>query len=94
MSFGIFYTNEQRLLVTELLSISSEVVQPIQALCWSNELYPGEFDDLSKCNLYSTEACGPTLPKLEGCKSESPLMHSNRQPGSDVLQVFFEFSVE
>lgn len=94
MSFGIFYMNEQRLLVTELLSISSEVVQPIQALCWSNELYPGEFDDLSKCNLYSTEACGPTLPKLEGCKSESPLMHSNRQPGSDVLQVFFEFSVE
>lgn len=80
--------NLKRLLVMELLSITNEVVPQINELHWSDELYPGEFDGLSKCNLYSREACGPSLPTLEGRKSDTSIMQCNHQPGPDVLQVY------
>ncbi|KAK8587461.1 hypothetical protein V6N12_021952 [Hibiscus sabdariffa] len=53
----------KQLLVSELLSISSEVTQG-NRFCWSDELYPGEFGDLKVCNLYSNETFEPVHPRL------------------------------
>ncbi|GFY84678.1 hypothetical protein Acr_03g0014520 [Actinidia rufa] len=78
--------NEQRLLVVELLSISSEEV-PVNGVCWLDELYPGEFDDLCICGLYSTEVCEPVRPKINDWKSDTSSDQSNRQPDHDILQV-------
>lgn len=79
--------NEQRLLVVELLSISSDEV-PINRVCWLDELYTGEFDDLCICDLYSKEVGEPVRPKIEGWKSDTSAEQSNCQPDQDVLQVF------
>lgn len=77
----------QRLLVVELLSISCKV-PPLNSLHWSDELYPGEFSDLSICNLYSEETCKPVYPRLDDQKSEMPAARFNQQPDHDVLQVW------
>ena len=67
----------------ELVSLSCEVPQPVK-LSWSAELYHGEFDDLSKCSLYSNE---PILPRLrEDNLGISSVSHTN-QPTSEILQV-------
>ncbi|ONI29767.1 hypothetical protein PRUPE_1G213800 [Prunus persica] len=57
-------------------------------LPWSDELYPGEFSDLSICNLYSEETCKPVYPRLNDQKSEMPAARFNQQPDHDVLQVY------
>lgn len=64
----------QRLLVIEFLSLRSKEDSIIKRGCWSDAIYQGEFDDLSRCNLDCKEA------------SET-VMQPNRQPDSDVLQV-------
>lgn len=79
--------NLKRYLVMELLSISCEEVPPLNRLCWSDELYPGEFDDLSLCNLYSKETSQPLLPRIEGGKAELP-GRSNNQPDHGVLEFY------
>lgn len=80
----------QRLLVIEFISIRNEedVLQNIE-LSWLDELYSGEFDDVSKCNLYSTEACAPLLPKLKGREANKLKLQAEHQPqlDEDVLQV-------
>ncbi|KAK2974595.1 hypothetical protein RJ640_003270, partial [Escallonia rubra] len=76
--------NEQRLLVMELLSLRCEEAPQVNGLHWSDELYQGEFHDLSECNLYSGEVCEPVLPKFEGWKSET----SNQRPVREVLEVY------
>ncbi|KAG2310035.1 hypothetical protein Bca4012_024552 [Brassica carinata] len=77
----------KRLLVMELVSLSCEVPQPVK-LSWSAELYHGEFDDLSKCSLYSMEVCEPILPRLrEDNLGISSISHTN-QPTSEILQIF------
>ncbi|KAH7528949.1 hypothetical protein FEM48_Zijuj05G0131900 [Ziziphus jujuba var. spinosa] len=53
----------KRLLVVELLSIGCER-KVVNGYNWSDELYPGEFDDLSMCNLLSGETCEPVHPRL------------------------------
>lgn len=53
----------QRLLVVELLSVSCKV-PAVNTLHWLDELYPGEFGDLSICNLYSEETCIASLSKI------------------------------
>ncbi|THG09145.1 hypothetical protein TEA_006384 [Camellia sinensis var. sinensis] len=78
--------NLKRLLVVELLSISSEEV-PINSVSWLDELYPGEFDDLCICGLYSKELFEPVHPKIKGWKSDMTAEHSNCQPDHEVLQV-------
>ncbi|KAK9278076.1 hypothetical protein L1049_027634 [Liquidambar formosana] len=80
--------NLKRVLVVELLSISCEEVPPVNGLCWSMELYGGEFDDLSICNLCSKETCEPVLPRLKGQKSVNPVVQCNHQPDHEVLQVY------
>ena len=78
----------QRLLVIELLSISCETPQ-VNEFCWSDELYPGEFDDLSMCNLYSKENHQLVTPRLKDCNSAMhalPVQH-NHQPNQEILQV-------
>ncbi|XP_058194797.1 uncharacterized protein LOC131311374 isoform X2 [Rhododendron vialii] len=79
--------NLKRLLVVELLSISSDEVS-INRVCWLDELYTGEFDDLCICDLYSKEVGEPVRPKIEGWKSDTSAEQSNCQPDQDVLQVY------
>lgn len=79
--------NLKRLLVVELLSISSEEF-PVNRVCWLDELYTGEFDDLCTCHLYSNEVGEPVPPKIEGWKSDSPAEQSNCQLDEEVLQVY------
>ncbi|CAL8169065.1 unnamed protein product [Prunus armeniaca] len=84
----ILELNLKRLLVVELLSISCKV-PPLNSLHWSDDLYPGEFSDLSICNLYSEETCKPVYPRLDDQKSEMPAARfNNQQPDHDVLQVY------
>ncbi|KDP31329.1 hypothetical protein JCGZ_11705 [Jatropha curcas] len=79
--------NLKRLLVLELLTISTEVSQ-VNELGWSTELYPGEFDDLSICNLYSKEACKPVPPTLMEGNSDMPTLQLKSQPDHEILQVY------
>ncbi|XP_030935476.1 uncharacterized protein LOC115960659 isoform X1 [Quercus lobata] len=76
----------QRLLVLELLSTSCNDPQ-VNGLHWSDQLYPGEFDHLSMCNLFSQETCEPVPPKLMDLKSDASTVRSNNQPNPEVLQV-------
>ncbi|KAI9157101.1 hypothetical protein LWI28_016975 [Acer negundo] len=77
--------NLKRLLVMDLLSISSETPE-VNEFCWSNELYPGEFDCLSKCNLYET--CQPVTPRLKDRNSDMPTGQCYQQPNQEILQVY------
>lgn len=63
----------KRLLVIEFLSLGIKEDPINKRLCWSDEIYEGEFGNLSMCNLDHREA------------SEST---SNCQPDSDVLRVY------
>lgn len=77
----------KRLLVLELLSVSYEVSQA-KKLCWSDELYFGEFGDLEVCNLYSEETSEPVHPRLKNGKSNMPTFQCNRQLNHEILQVY------
>lgn len=83
----IMELNLKRLLVLELLSTSCNDPQ-VNELHWSDQLYPGEFDHLSMCNLFSQETCEPVPPKLMDLKSDAPTVRSNNQPNPEVLQVY------
>ncbi|PRQ16305.1 hypothetical protein RchiOBHm_Chr7g0182771 [Rosa chinensis] len=84
----ILELNLKRLLVVDLLSVSCKV-PTANSLHWSEELYPGEFGDLSMCNLLSEETCKPVYPRLNGQKSDKPTIRRNhQQPDHDVLQVY------
>ncbi|KAF8408196.1 hypothetical protein HHK36_007338 [Tetracentron sinense] len=73
----------KRLLVVNLLSLHSDGIR------WVDELYEGEFDHLSICNLYSVESCEPIPPRIQGWKSDAPItVPSNYQPDHNVLQVY------
>lgn len=77
--------NGQRLLVLEFLSISYDTSQGNQ-LNWSNEIFAGEFDHLSNCNLYCEET-GPVPPRLRDGKSDMAALKFDNQPKPEVLQV-------
>lgn len=77
----------QRALVVELFTISCEALE-VNEFCWLNELYPGEFDDLRKCNLFSEDTCGPVPPRLMEGKSDMPPLKFNSQPNHENLQVY------
>ncbi|XP_042947277.1 uncharacterized protein LOC122280443 [Carya illinoinensis] len=83
----IMELNVKRLLVLELLSISCEVPQDI-GLHWGDQLYQGEFDNLSTLNLFSEETCEPVPPKLMDRKSDTPAVQCKNQPNPEVLQVY------
>ncbi|CAK7352928.1 unnamed protein product [Dovyalis caffra] len=74
-----------RLLLVELFTISCEAPQ-VNEFCWLNELYPGEFDDLRICNLYSKDTSGPVTPRLMEGKSDMPTLKFNSQPNHENLQ--------
>ncbi|KAL1196768.1 hypothetical protein V5N11_024586 [Cardamine amara subsp. amara] len=76
----------KRLLVMELVSLSSEVPQPVN-ISWSVELYQGEFDDLTKCSLYSVEVSEPILPQVKEDDLGVSISHSN-QPTAEILQIY------
>ncbi|GKV12043.1 hypothetical protein SLEP1_g23247 [Rubroshorea leprosula] len=77
----------KRLLVVELLSVSCED-QQVNKVCWSDELYPGEFNDLVICNLYSEDNSEPVHPQLKECKTDVPAVPHNSQPDHETLQVY------
>lgn len=74
----------QRLLVMEFCSISDK---DNNSIVWSKELYPGEFDDLIICGLYSDEASGLIFPSDTSYKSDMPTNLSGHQEERNVLQV-------
>ncbi|KAM6564958.1 hypothetical protein CsatB_024956 [Cannabis sativa] len=75
----ILELNLKRFLVVELLSLSCESSN-VKRLNWSDELYPGEFDDLKVCNLYSEETSGPVQPRLAVSQSDVSISRrDNRQ---------------
>ncbi|KAJ4960056.1 hypothetical protein NE237_019966 [Protea cynaroides] len=82
----------KRFLLVELLSLGcEEVSQQTDGLCWSNELYPGEFVDLTINNLYSKETCQPLPPRLKGLEFDDPstvAVRSKQQPRQEILQVY------
>ncbi|KAM7267571.1 hypothetical protein ACFE04_009737 [Oxalis oulophora] len=78
----------KRLLVLELLSLSCEKDPKVNELSWSAELYPGEFNELSTCNLYSKDTCEPIHPSLEDGKFDIPVVQCKRTPNREVLQVY------
>ncbi|KAG5377188.1 hypothetical protein IGI04_041784 [Brassica rapa subsp. trilocularis] len=77
----------KRLLMMELVSLSSEVPKPVR-LSWADELYQGEFDDLSKCSLYSMEVSEPIFPRLkEDNLCISSVSHTT-QPTAEMLHMY------
>ncbi|XP_010522803.1 PREDICTED: uncharacterized protein LOC104801284 [Tarenaya hassleriana] len=77
----------KRLLVLELVALSTEVPQP-DKLSWSTELYHGESEDLAKCCLYSTETPGPVPPCLRDNESVTPTLSHTAQPTEETLQIY------
>ncbi|CAN0871033.1 hypothetical protein LINGRAHAP2_LOCUS9733 [Linum grandiflorum] len=81
----------KRLVVVELLNISCEVAKE-KEICWSKELYIGEFDQLRECNLYSKETGQPIQPtRLMEMKSNINTTEAIKfvgQPNSEILQVY------
>ncbi|XP_019152977.1 PREDICTED: uncharacterized protein LOC109149593 [Ipomoea nil] len=75
----------KRLLVMEFCSISDE---DNNSIVWSEELYPGEFDDLIICGLYSDEASELIFPGDASYKSDMPTNLSGHQEERNVLQVY------
>ncbi|XP_058088974.1 uncharacterized protein LOC131235694 isoform X2 [Magnolia sinica] len=82
----------KRLLVLELLSINREEDSSVQTnrLSWSDELYPGEFDDLSISDLlYSKEHCQPVPPRINGWEFGNPTTgRTNNLLDREVLEVY------
>ncbi|KAL3637927.1 hypothetical protein CASFOL_018375 [Castilleja foliolosa] len=78
----------KRLLVMEFLSIYDEKVSEVTELHWSDELYDGEFNELSILNLYSEETRQPILPCLRNCKSSTSILQPNKQQDGNVLQIY------
>ncbi|PON70327.1 hypothetical protein TorRG33x02_256930 [Trema orientale] len=83
----IFELNLKRLLVLELLSLSCESSM-VKRFNWSDELYAGEFNDLSVCNLYSGEASEPVKPRLLVSKSDVPTARHTQQLNHETMQVY------
>ena len=71
----------------ELHSISCEEAPQKDRYCWSDELYPGEFDDLGICSLHSKEIGELIPPKIIGFESHSLVIRSNQQPDHEILQI-------
>ncbi|XXG55658.1 hypothetical protein AAC387_Pa03g3276 [Persea americana] len=81
----------KRLLVVELLSISCKESPKGQTsrLSWSDELYLGEFDDLSSINLYSDKQCQPVAPRIIGWEFGCPTSgRTDHVPDREILQVY------
>nr|XP_043607722.1 uncharacterized protein LOC122579595 isoform X2 [Erigeron canadensis] len=81
--------NLKRLLVVEFLSLTAKEDLITKKPSWSDEIYEGEHDDLSRCNLDCREFGLTDLasPNLDGCKSRI-LMQPTGQPDSDVVQIY------
>ncbi|KAL8216033.1 hypothetical protein R6Q57_022870 [Mikania cordata] len=73
--------NLKRLLVIEFLSLRSKEDSIIERMCWSDEIYQGEVEDLSRCSLDCRDASESAPTKLDGFISDNI-----NQP--DVLQIY------
>ncbi|CAD5179585.1 unnamed protein product [Musa acuminata subsp. malaccensis] len=80
----------KRFLVVELLSIKHEEGKgQFDRLKWSDELYSGEFQDLTISGLCSEKNVEPLLPSLRGQQPCASLTTQVDHPlSSDVLQVY------
>ncbi|XP_021864686.1 cationic amino acid transporter 8, vacuolar-like isoform X2 [Spinacia oleracea] len=76
----------KRLLVFELLARSCPENEQSHQLCWEDELYHGEADDLNMCNLYLKDTAEAFHPKISGWKSKISNVESEKNPNHDVLQ--------
>lgn len=75
----------KRLLTKEFLIVGCEVLQSDQT-SWSQELYPGEFENLSQCHLL-TNKCELLPPRLKGCTSDIAPEQGRAQLSREILQV-------
>ncbi|KAF3562252.1 hypothetical protein DY000_02019501 [Brassica cretica] len=57
-------------------------------LSWADELYQGEFDDLSKCSLYSTEVSELILPRLKEDNLCISSVSRTNQPTAEMLHMY------
>lgn len=81
--------NLKRLLVLEFLNVSSDKKneQPT-TLSWHHQIYPGESDDLKRCNMVSEKNNQPLPPQLKNWPpADSSYDHSDRMKSDKVLQV-------
>lgn len=76
----------KRLLILDLLSLSCEA-QQANEVCWSDELYPGEFSDLAACNLYSEYNSEPVRPQCKDTEPDARAVPCNNEPDQESLQV-------
>ncbi|KAL5980534.1 hypothetical protein ACLOJK_028442 [Asimina triloba] len=80
-----------RSLVLVLLAITcnEDSRMQVNGLSWEEELYPGEFDDLSMSDLlYSKKHRQPVPPRINGWESGNPtLERAAHLPDRDILQV-------
>ncbi|KAL5721432.1 hypothetical protein ACHQM5_005081 [Ranunculus cassubicifolius] len=78
----------KRLIVVELLSLSCKEEQN-DKLSWSNELYPGEFEDLRSSVLFCEDTHQPISPRINGGGFEflAP-SESNIRADREVLHVY------
>ncbi|CAI0469073.1 unnamed protein product [Linum tenue] len=84
----------KRLIVVELLSsVSSEAPKGEEVWCWSNELYPGEFEQLRLCNLYPSDETDqqpirPRLIELKSTFTNSKIQYEGQPNNLETLQVY------
>ncbi|KAL0736337.1 hypothetical protein Bca4012_012547 [Brassica carinata] len=71
----------------ELVSLSSEIPQPVK-LSWLDELYQGEFDDLSNCYLYTMEVPERNFPRLEENDLGISSVSRFNQPTAEKLHMY------
>lgn len=76
----------KRLLVLDLLFISCET-QQINEVCWSDELYSGEFNDLVVCKLCSKDNSEPVRPQLKDAKPDVRAVPWDHKLDHESLQV-------
>ncbi|KAK1287395.1 hypothetical protein QJS10_CPB19g01693 [Acorus calamus] len=78
----------KRLLVVELLSLCCEEPSGGEAdmSTWSDEIYPGEFDDLCSNGLFSKESSQPLPPKIKHWESDIFTVRQNHNLNRETLQ--------
>lgn len=77
----------KRLLVLEFMSIGYDTSE-VKQLHWSTQLYDDEIKDLRECNLYCEVTQGPVPPRMRDGKSEIGALRFDKQPNTEVLQVY------
>ncbi|XP_020519129.1 uncharacterized protein LOC18428013 isoform X3 [Amborella trichopoda] len=83
--------NLKRLLVAALCCITCDDGINTQAnvLNWSNELFPGEFENMGSIGLLNEESCLPIPPCIQGRENgDTNMERLSQHPEREVMQVY------